>query len=185
MATPNEKLAESLKVLKELQDQGLVALKSSYFTRTHRERLVKHNFLQEILNGWYIVTPHDLNQGDSSSWYTSYWKFCAEYLEDRFGDKYCISAEQSLMLHAGNDSIPNQMVIRAEKGTNDATNFPFSTSLFVMRSTLPNKVEIIVKNDLRALSISSALIHTTPSIFTTHPVEIKQCYRCLRMHLKS
>lgn len=173
MATPNEKLAESLKVLKGLQDKGLVALKSSYFTRTHRERLMKHNFLQEILNGWYIVTPHDLNKGDSSSWYTSYWKFCAEYLEDRFGEKYCISAEQSLMLHAGNDSIPNQMVIRAEKGTNDATNLPFSTSLFVMRSTLPNKAEIIVKSDLRALSISSALIHTTPSIFTSHPVEMK------------
>jgi coproporphyrinogen III oxidase-like Fe-S oxidoreductase len=62
MATSNEKLAESLKVLKEIQDQGLVALKSSYFTRTHRERLVKHNFLEEILNGWYIVAPHDLNQ---------------------------------------------------------------------------------------------------------------------------
>jgi hypothetical protein len=173
MATPNEKLAKSLKVLKELQDQGLVALKSNYFTRTHRERLVKHNFLQEILNGWYIVTPHDLNQGDSSSWYTSYWKFCAEYLDDRFGDKYCISAEQSLMLHAGNDSIPSQMVIRADKATNGITNFPFSTSLFVMPSTLQVKAEIVVLNDLRALSISSALIYATPSIFTTNPIEVK------------
>lgn len=173
MATPNEKLAESLKVLQELQDKGFVALKSSYFTRTHRERLVKHNFLQEILNGWYIVTPHDLSPGDSSSWYTSYWKFCSEYLEDRFGDKYCISAEQSLMLHAGNDSIPTQMIIRAEKDSNGVTNLPFSTSLFVMTSTLPSKVEIVVKNNLRALSLSSALVHAAPIIFTSHPIEVK------------
>lgn len=46
MARPSEKLATSLEVLKTLQDTGFVAIRSRDLTRTHRERLVKHSFLQ-------------------------------------------------------------------------------------------------------------------------------------------
>lgn len=48
MATPGEKLAESLEKLKIIQDQELVAIKASDLTRVHRERLVKNGFIREI-----------------------------------------------------------------------------------------------------------------------------------------
>ena len=38
MATPQDKLAESLAVLKKLQDEGTVAIHTKNMTRTHRER---------------------------------------------------------------------------------------------------------------------------------------------------
>jgi hypothetical protein len=41
MPTPQDKLAESLAVLKKLQDKGIVAIHTKKMTRTHRERLVK------------------------------------------------------------------------------------------------------------------------------------------------
>jgi hypothetical protein len=41
MATPQDKLSESLAVLKKLQDKGIVAIQKKNMTRTHRERLVK------------------------------------------------------------------------------------------------------------------------------------------------
>jgi hypothetical protein len=44
MAKPSEKLAESLNVLHNLQERGLVAIRSGDLTRTHRERLSQNGF---------------------------------------------------------------------------------------------------------------------------------------------
>ena len=67
MATPGEKLAESLERLKVIQDKGLVAIKASDLSRVHRERLVKNEFIREVIKGWYIAAPHDELKGDSTS----------------------------------------------------------------------------------------------------------------------
>lgn len=45
MATPGEKLADSLQLLRNLQKENtIVAIKVSEITRTHRERLIKNVF---------------------------------------------------------------------------------------------------------------------------------------------
>ncbi|GAA3561413.1 Fic family protein [Snuella lapsa] len=173
MAKPREKLAESLEQLKTIQDQGTVAIKASDLSRVHRERLVKNGFIREVIKGWYIMPPHDEQKGDSTSWFSSFWKFCARYLEDRYGEDYCISAEQSLMLHAGNDSVPTQLIIRSTKGNNAQTTLLFGTSLFVMKSPLPNVVEIELKNGVRMVNLASSIVHSTPSIFTKQPIEAR------------
>jgi hypothetical protein len=91
MATPSENLAASLGVLKILQDQEIVAIRTSHLTRTHRERLLKNGFLREVVKGWYIPTrPFDA-PGESTAWYTSFWAFCADYLNERFGEDWCLS----------------------------------------------------------------------------------------------
>ncbi len=46
MATPSEKLASSLEVLQRLQKGGRRVFRSAEFTRVHRERLLRHGFLQ-------------------------------------------------------------------------------------------------------------------------------------------
>ncbi len=171
MATPGEKLAESLEKLKELQDFGFVALKATDLTRVHRERLVKNGFIREVLRGWYISAPHDEKQGDSTSWFTSFWGFCSRYLEDRYGDDYCISAEQSLMLHSGNNAVPEQLIIRSTKGNNSLTTLLFGTSIFVMKSSLPDVAGIMVSNGVRMVNLTSSLIHSTPSIYTRQSID--------------
>lgn len=173
MATPGEKLAASLEKLKAIQDQGLVAIKASDLTRGHRERLVKNGFIREVIKGWYIAAPHDELKGDSTSWFSSFWGFCSRYLEDRYGDDYCISAEQSLMLHAENSSVPTQLIIRSSKGNNSPTSLLFGTSLFVMKSPLPNIAEIEEKHGVRIVNLPSSIVHSTPSIFTRHNIEVR------------
>ncbi|WP_298288975.1 Fic family protein [uncultured Lutibacter sp.] len=173
MATPREKLAASLEKLKAIQDRGLVAIKASDLTRGHRERLVKNGFIREVIKGWYIAAPHDEQKGDSTSWYSSFWGFCSRYLEDRYGDDYCVSAEQSLMLHAENNSVPTQLIIRSSKGNNSATSLLFGTSLFVMKSPLPNIAEIEEKHGIRIVNLPSSIIHSTPSIFTRQAIEVR------------
>ena len=52
MATPQEKLAQSLEVLKKLQkDKEVNAFKSAEISRVHRERLLKNGFIKEVLKG--------------------------------------------------------------------------------------------------------------------------------------
>ena len=173
MASPSEKLAESLEKLQALQDNGVVAITKGELSRVHRERLVKNGFLNEVLNGWYVAIPNNPLGGESTAWFTSYWAFCAQYLKARFGDAYCISAEQSLMLHAGSTTVPSQLIIRAPKGNNTATKLIYNTSLFVMKSSLPEVAQIHPFNGLRALSLESAIVHCMPSTFQKNAIDAR------------
>ncbi len=166
MATPGEKLAESLEKLKELQDSGIVGIKASDLSRVYRERLVENGFIRKVLKGWYISAPYGEHKGDSTSWYVSFWGFCARYLENRYGDDYCISAEQSLMLHAGNNSVPRQLIIRSTKGNNLPTGLLFGTSIFIMKSPLPDKAAIEHWNGVRMVNLPSSIVHCASSFFS-------------------
>jgi hypothetical protein len=173
MATPQEKLAQSLEALKKLQDTGIVAIKTSELSRVNRERLIDNGFIRQVILGWYIIVPPEERQGDSTSWYASYWHFCARYLTERYGDSYCISAEQSLLLHGGNQTVPHQMIIRATNGTNSNTDLPYGTSLFTMKSTLPEKAEVIEQEGIRMLTLASSLVNCSPAFFTRNSTDIR------------
>jgi hypothetical protein len=58
MATPGEKLAESLEKLKDLQERGIVGIKASDLSRVHKERLIENGFIREVLKGWYVSAPY-------------------------------------------------------------------------------------------------------------------------------
>lgn len=51
MPTQNEKLAAALEELRTLQQDGSRVFASKQLTRTSRERLVKHGFLQVVMKG--------------------------------------------------------------------------------------------------------------------------------------
>ena len=171
MATPGEKLAESLEMLKVLQDNGIVGIKTSDLTRVHRQRLLQNGFIREVLQGWYISAPPEEPQGDSTSWYLSFWGFCSRYLEDRYGDDYCISAEQSLILNLGNYSVPKQLIIKSSNGNNLPTELLFGTSLFAMKSPLPNMVEVENWKGIRVMNLPSSIIHSSPSFFSSQSTD--------------
>ena len=173
MATPAEKLAESLNVLQVIQDNNIVAIKSEDLTRTHRDRLISNGFIREVIRGWYIAINPEESKGNSTSWFTSYWGFCSRYLKDRFGDDYCISAEQSLLLHSGNEVVPNQMIIRSVKGKNTITSLLFNTSLFSMKSPLSELESVEIKNGLRILNLPASIIYSSPSIFVSNPIDVR------------
>ena len=173
MASPKEKLAESLTVFKKLQDQGIIAVKTSELGRVHRERLIEAGYLQEVLKGWFILTPNQERKGDSTTWFTSYWNFCARYLSERFGNEYWISPDQSLKIYAGSWAIPTQLIIRAPKGTNSATPLPFRISLFSIETQIPLTAEFVELESVRMLSLPSSLIHCSPAIYTSDATTMK------------
>ena len=48
MATPSEKLARSLVVLRTRQDRGVGAIRAADLSRVHRERMIANGFLREM-----------------------------------------------------------------------------------------------------------------------------------------
>ena len=173
MATPSEKLAESLGYLKELQDKGIVAIKSGALSRTHRERLVENGFLEEVYKGWYLAVPPSMAKGDSTPWYSNYWEFCAQYLEDRFGKDWCLAPEPSLLLHAGNYTVPGQLIVRAPAANNQMLPLPHGTSLFLLRSDLPPASEQVNLSGLRVYSASASLVKCAPNTFTQGSIDVR------------
>ncbi|MDY0082615.1 MAG: Fic family protein [Ignavibacteriaceae bacterium] len=181
MAAPNEKLAQSLEVLKQFQDKdGVAIIKSDALSRTHRERLLKNGFIKEVMKGWYISNNPQERKGESTSWYSSFWKFCSVYLNDRFDNDWCISPEQSILLHCENWTIPKQLLIRSSKASNNVTNLLFDTSLLDAVLTMPAETGIIKKNGIRIFSLTSALISCTPNFFLQNSIDARTALTTVR-----
>lgn len=174
MPSPSEKLAASLERLKSLQDKdGAAAIRSRDLSRLDRERLLKNGFLKEVMKGWYVPARPDEQQGESTAWYASFWRFSASYLEERFSAEWCLSPEQSLSLHAGNWTVPEQLVVRSPKSRNNVTALPHKTSLLEVRSKLPETEETEIKDGLRLFSLEAALISCSPGFYTQNPTDAR------------
>lgn len=173
MASPSEKLVESLEVLKALQKEGIVAIRSADLSRVHRERLLKGGFLQEVMKGWYIPARPDEPAGESTAWYACFWDFCAAYLRERFGDAWSLSPEQSLLLHTGNRTVPGQLLVRTPKGGNKVTKLPHDTSVLDVRATMSDPEETFEIDGLRLYALPAALVSSAPGFYRQHATEAR------------
>jgi hypothetical protein len=180
MASPQEKLADSLAALEALQGKGIVAVRSSDLSRTDRERLRQAGFLKEVMKGWYIPVRPDESAGESTAWYASFWDFCAAYLEERFGDQWCLSPEQSLFLHAGQRTVPRQLLLRAPKGRNNATALPHNTSLFELRAELPAASSRETLDGQRIYTLPASLVHSGAPLFAQNAAEARAALAMIR-----
>jgi hypothetical protein len=181
MAAPSEKLAQSLEVLRKLQAaDGAPAIRARDLTRTHRERLVANGFLQEVMKGWYIPSRPDEVRGESTAWYASFWRFCAAYLEERFGKDWSLSPEQSLSLHGGNWTVPRQLMVRSPRARNSVTGLAHGTSLLDLRAALPAAADRRELEGLRVFAPDSALIEASPNYYVRHSTDIRAVLATIR-----
>lgn len=182
MATPSEKLAASLEALKELQDRGIHAIRSTNLSRTHRQRLIKQGFLFEVMRGWYIPSRPDTPEAESSAWYASFWDFCVVYLTERFGSDWSICHDQSISLLVGNETVPQQLVVYSPRAGNNITTLPHGTSLLDLRvTTAPKGKDIIIgPHGLRLHSLPSALIGCSTSLYISNPTDMRAAFLAIR-----
>ena len=172
MATLGERLAASLSLLERLQKEGRHVFRSGEFTRVHRERLVRNGFLREVMKGWLISSRPESDSGDTTFWYASFWEFCGAYCTSRFHQDWCLSPDQSLLLHAENTVIPQQVIIHTPKGTNNSVHLLFGTSLYdLTQKRMPPAADITEHEGLRLFAPEAALTRVPESFFARHPVE--------------
>ena len=173
MAKPNIKLAESLEILQGLQQTIGKAIQTEQISRTHRERLVKNKFLVKVTKEWYIINNPESKEGDTTAWYTSFWEFCKRYLEEKYGTDYCLSAEQSILFHAGSTTIPHQLIVRSPHAPNKTIKLLHETTLYIMKSNIQNELESEPTTKLNILTTEEALINMSPIMFEQNPIEIR------------
>ena len=106
--------------------------------------------------------------GDSTSWYATFRDFIRGYCDKRFGDKWYVSAEYSLLLHAGTTISARQVVIHSPLGKNSLLKLPDSCSIldYKAKDFAPaTKTENI--DGIRTLILPVALIRVAEIFFTT------------------
>ena len=172
MPSPNEKLAESLDVLKELQQGSRRVFRSDDLSRVHRERLVENGFLQEVMKGWLISSSPDTREGESTPWHASFWEFCGRYCDERFGDQWHLSPEQSLFLHGERTVIPDQLVVHSPRATNNDIQLLFGTTLYDLKTAeMPPPAALMTRDGLRLFTPAASLVRVPESFFQMYPLE--------------
>lgn len=173
MAGPNEKLADSMGQLRLVLDDRRV-LRSAELSRTHVDRLVRSGFLRRAIKGWLFVSNPADSPDNATAWYGCFWEFCASLCEHRFGDAWHLSAEASILLHAGVDAIPTQVVVCSPRAGNHVVQLPHSTSLLdLKRPGAIDPQDVAVNEDgLRILSPPAAVIGASAQLFLTQRIAV-------------
>ncbi len=181
MPLPNEKLAASLTLLRDLQKGGRRVFQSQELSRIHRERLLQSGFLREVMKGWLISSSPEARDGDSTPWYASFWEFCARYCAERFGDEWHLSPELSLLLHAENTVIPSQVIVHSPKAANHKIPLLFGTSLYDLKLTqMPPAADLMVRDGLRIFTSTAAMIRVPEGFFKSNPIETQVVLASMR-----
>ena len=176
MASIQEKLADSLGVLKEYQDKNIGSIIKGQKTlgETHTRRLVQNGYLEQIIKGWYMPSMPGF-EGDTTTWYASYWSFIAAYCNNRFGAKWSLSPEESLDYYAGETVTPAQLIIRSPKATNNIIALKHGDSLLDISASLPTNIVTEAHYGLRLYSLAEALVYCSPTYFKKNPINARTC----------
>lgn len=162
------------------QRAAVHVLHTSDVSRRDRELLVERGWLQEVIKGWYLLTRPDVNPGDSSGWYATFWEFLSVYLHHYYGEEYCLSAEASLDLHLGVTVIPPQVIVMAPKGRGAPLDLPFGTSLLVYATEAPLPKERETVQGVQVMSLPYALCKVSPTFFHQQPREAEVALHAVR-----
>ena len=173
-----KRLAGSLDRVKAAARKGII--QSSQMNRVDRERLLAHGCLMAIIKGWYLLTQPQAAKGESTVWFASFWDFLDIYLSSRFSNLYCLSAESSLRVHLGSNTIPKQVVVTTKRAGQTVLSLPHNTSLLVYadKKKLPGQITNI--DGLNVMSLPLCLCRITPEFFKQSPREAEIALRLIR-----
>lgn len=175
----SKKIAAALERAKEVADRyDSHIVRSSDLSRTDREILLRNNWLQDIIKGWYMLTRPDVKPGDSTAWYANFWNFVAVYLNQRYNDTYCLSAEHSIALHNETSVIPKQVIAMVPSSTG-VQKLPFDSSILMYTQKSIPKERIKVHN-IQVMPLPLALCKVTPTYFRNNEDEVEVALRAIR-----
>jgi Fic/DOC family len=181
MATPSEKIATSLEALHRWQAEGRRVFSGKQLSRVHRERLVRHGYLQRVIDGWFISANPTAQPGESTPWLTAFWEFCGLYCEARFEANWHLSAEQSLLLHVGTTAIPTQVIVYSPRAQNNKLELLHDTSLYDIRETKPPPTEdLSVLDGLRVFTLEASLTRVPGALFAAKALEAEIALNSVR-----
>ncbi len=169
--TPSQRrLASALTALEGLQDSGTSVLHSNNLSRDDREAFLEAGFLKPVIKGWYMPSRPGESEGETTAWTISANDFIARYCEERFGTQWCVGADHSIRIHAGNTSLPAQVVVNAPAGGNSVVKLPAGHSMLDYRAKdFPSDAHRTTVGGLRVMTLEQALVRVSESFYRTYP----------------
>jgi hypothetical protein len=161
--SPNQLLARHLEAANAVARESVVRGKD--LTQRQREFLAKAGCLIEVMKGWYLLAPPGVDAGDTTLWHGNFWAFLGFYLEERFGKGYCLTAETSLDLWAGQTRTPAQVIVMTREGGNNRIELAFGTSVLTYRDEARMPAQPTKIRGLNVMSPGMALARVSPTYF--------------------
>ncbi|NBK98190.1 MAG: cell filamentation protein Fic [Erysipelotrichia bacterium] len=169
---PNTKLAKSLESLKIIQDTIGTVFESSDLPANDRRILSSQGFIEPIIKGWYFISnpEKNLQQGNTTLWYSNFWLFISKYLKNRFGEDYIINPDDSLLLHTGSTIIPQQLIVASKANGNMNLTLPTNIKVIIYSDkNIPENATLI--NELRTYPLEHALCKISSAFYKSNPTE--------------
>src|ERR1039457_4628218 len=88
-------LAKLLRIAKAQAVDGVV-LRTGKLPQRVREVLRDSGWLREIFKGYALLVEPSSKENDETLWQGNYWTFLSVYLQERFGNDYVLSPDNSL-----------------------------------------------------------------------------------------
>jgi fido (protein-threonine AMPylation protein) len=129
------------------------------------------------MRGWYLLT-NPAGAGTTTLWFSNYWEFIKQYLNDRFGESdYCLSSESSLDVYAAQNIISRQLVVITKKASNQTIALPHDTSV-MLYTDAKNFPELISKKEgINLIPLADAICRASPSYFQNHSLNAEICLK--------
>lgn len=71
-----------------VEKKGVHIIYTKEISRADREILTRTHWLEEIIKGWYMLVRPDIQKGETTAWYASFWDFIKLYLEHHYQKDY-------------------------------------------------------------------------------------------------
>ncbi|MBO4917270.1 MAG: Fic family protein [Bacteroidales bacterium] len=184
MASTKEQQKDSYKALMDYMKSpehrtGNIIREDSELGAKQIKRLVETQALTPIIDGWYYVTS-SVKQPDPKEWYLNYWQFIVAYLDDKYGEDWCLSSDMSLLFLGKNGILPKQLVIRSSGASNTRLSLPLGYELLEVEAECPDEVVREPRFGLRIYPLHLALLAASPGFYRMYPMEARTCLANLR-----
>ena len=94
-------------------------------------------------------------------------------MNERLEQNWCLSPEQSIQIHIGDKTVPPQLLVRSPKGRNKPTALLYNTSVFDIRSAMPEQAQLTVVDGLRVYSLAASVVHCAKATFAQKPIQMR------------
>ncbi len=142
----------------------------------HLTTLILKGWLQSITNGlYYLKEQGKWEWDDPTPWFMAYWDAVVAYLTGKYGERWCLGSEDSLLFHAANGLIPRQLTVRTPDEDTQVVSLPWGYEILVVKASVPDEVVVENRFNVRLYPMLPALLAASPGFYLMHPMEARTC----------
>lgn len=179
MTQHRKALAAALERIEGSAEDDLI--QSRDMRRTDRERAQAAGWLHPIIRGWYVLGPEaSTRSGNTVLWYSHFWQFVRQYLNERYGEGYCLNAEASLDLHAGNNTVPQQLIVMTRNGGAQTIELPHGGTIQTYPDAANLPAEVSLHDGIQIMPLATALCRAAPRFFVANAINAEIALNLVR-----